>query len=85
MSSETGYTSAMQQAKVTSVAFSPSTDEGEWDEADCLCQGKIPPDKAVEYSNKVYRERDKRWVWKVWLRVHFDCPIHGCSTSTQKD
>jgi hypothetical protein len=67
----------MELAKVTSVNSLPLVDDSDWDEADCLCQDKVPSNKAVEYADREFRERDKQWVWKVKLRYHIDCPIHG--------
>jgi hypothetical protein len=75
----------MQEAKVTRGRTSPLPDpeewavqiKGDWDEADCLCQGKVPADKQVVYERRILRERDEKWVWKPFMRLHIDCPIHG--------
>jgi hypothetical protein len=76
----------METAKVTVVGSGPFLDP-DWDEADCLCQAKVPTEKAYEFANRVYRERDKKWVWKPWARFHIDCPIHGprIATTSTKD
>lgn len=85
MSSETSYTIGMDTARVTRGKGGPLPDpedwaaqiEGDWHDDDCLCQGKVPPEKAVEYATRVRREHDKKWVWKPFIRLHIDCPIHG--------
>lgn len=49
----------------------------DWDEADCLCQGKVPEDKRIDFLQRKFDEKKQVWKWKSQLRYHKDCPIHG--------
>ncbi|ARK07477.1 hypothetical protein LAV_00077 [Sphingobium phage Lacusarx] len=50
----------------------------DFDEADCLCQGKaIPKEKWIDFMQRVFDEKTQLWKWKTVLRYHKDCPIHG--------
>ncbi len=73
----------MLEAKVTKVVSRPFSGD-DFDESTCLCAGKVPSKKAVEYANRVFRERDEKWVWKLDLRYHADCPHHGTSSHQRK-
>jgi hypothetical protein len=56
------------------------TDESiDWDPEDCLCQGKVPEDKRIDYMHRI-QDKNGKWVWKTYLRYHQHCPIHGCNT-----
>ncbi len=50
----------------------------EWDEDSCLCQGKVPEDKRIDVEQRIYDEKRQKHRWKVMVRYHQDCPIHGC-------
>lgn len=49
----------------------------DWDPADCLCQGTVPENKRIDYEHRIFDEKKDKWRWKVFLRYHIDCPIHG--------
>lgn len=53
------------------------TNEDDFEEEDCLCQGKVPDDKKVDFLRRVFDDKRKKWKNKVLLRYHKDCPIHG--------
>jgi len=50
----------------------------DWDEDACLCQGAVPEDKRVEVIQRIFDEKKEKHRWKVFLRYHSECPIHGC-------
>jgi hypothetical protein len=50
----------------------------DWDEDACLCQGKVPEDKRIDVIERIFDEKKQKHRWKVFLRYHIDCPIHGC-------
>ena len=65
----------------TPSVFAP---EFEFDETTCLC-GSVPKDKRVDYERKV-QDKEGRYKWKAYLRVHIDCPVHGVTiTRSAKD
>jgi hypothetical protein len=50
----------------------------DWDEDTCLCQGKVPEDKRIDVVERIYDEKRDKHRWKVYVRYHQDCPVHGC-------
>lgn len=69
----------MKSVKGTIVSSGPITED--WDEDACLCQGKVPEDKRIDYLHRIYDEKRGKHRWKSYLRYHQDCPIHGCHRS----
>lgn len=51
----------------------------DWDEADCLCQGKVPEAQRIDLEVRIFDEKKKAWRWKPKMRYHKGCPIHGLS------
>lgn len=65
----------------------------DFDEDDCLCQGKVPTDKRIDFEQVLPSDKDGRRLrdgvepllrngnpvmkWFAVLRFHKDCPIHG--------
>lgn len=56
----------------------------DWNPEDCLCQGKVPPEKRIDFEQRLFDEKKQKWRWKAVLRYHQDCPIHGTGTVTVK-
>lgn len=49
----------------------------DWDEADCLCQGKVREEKRIDYEVRIFDEKRQQWRWKAKFRYHKECPVHG--------
>lgn len=71
---------SMKEVNGRVVSSSPLEAEDYADD-DCLCQGKVPADKRMDFEQRVYDEKRKKHRWKAFLRFHQDCPIHGCNRS----
>lgn len=57
----------------------------DWDEDACLCQGKIPEDKRIDVIERIYDDKRAKHRWKVYVRYHQDCPVHGCNVKETCD
>lgn len=73
--------SALKTVKGTVVSSQPLDED--WSEEDCLCQGKVPEDKRIDYLVNVFDEKRQKRRWKSLLRYHQDCPIHGIHKESQ--
>lgn len=72
--------SVVKRIKGTVVSSHPLLED--WDEADCLCQAKVPENKKTYLQVWVYDEKRKKHRWKSLESYHQDCPIHGCDPET---
>lgn len=50
---------------------------GDFDEADCLCQGFVPEDKRIDFMNVLPDKKTGKPRLQTWMRYHQECPIHG--------
>lgn len=48
----------------------------DFNEDECLCQGKVPKNKRIDVEQRV-QDKDGKWKWKAMLRYHADCSVHG--------
>jgi hypothetical protein len=49
----------------------------DWDDDDCLCQGKVTDDRRIDVQVRIYDEKRKKHRWRNMIRYHMDCPVHG--------
>lgn len=77
MSSQISYSALVKLAKVISVRSGPPAPD-DWEEGECLCEDHkaVPADKRIDYLVKALDKQGKP-KWKIALRYHADCPIHG--------
>lgn len=72
---------SVKEAQGRVISSGPLPDEDAFAEEDCLCQGKVPADKRMDFEQRVFDEKRNKHRWKAVLRYHQDCPVHGCNRS----